>query len=213
MDKSIRLLESLSRHISELTTKWPILHCWRALHLLVSNNRQLITMPELFYPSVLYSCRRQWTQTSLESQSPKTKMPKSNKLLRFWQCKYYLNKFALSEFKLQLFLYVTWIGSRNPNTYSWNQWLIRNTDGAEKHKVAKSSNKEWILNISGFQMTFTRYIGSLNLYPHCVRSWVFGLPVSLLHFLFSLLRMFLKLLNWMTVQQRNNKLACPWGEE
>lgn len=160
-----------------------------------------------------YSCRRLWTQMSVESQSPKTKLLKSNKLFWFGQCKYYLNKFALSEFKLQLFLDVTWIGTRNPNTYSWNQNLIWNTEGAEKHKIVKSSNTVWILNIFGFQITFMRYIESLNLYPNCVRSWVFGLFVSLLRFLFSLLRMFLKLLNWMTLQQRNNKFACPWGEE
>lgn len=132
-----------------------------------------------------YSCRRQWIQMSVQSQTPKTKMLKSNKLFWFRQCKYYLNEFALSQFKLQLFLYVTWIGSRNPNIYSWNQKLIWNTNGAEKHK---SSNKVWILNIFGFQMTFIRYIESLNLYPNCVWSWAFGLLVNLLCFLFSLLR-------------------------
>lgn len=61
---------------------------------------------------------------SVESQSPKTEMLKSNKLVWFGQCKYHLNKFALSEFKLQMFLCVTCIDARNPNTYSWNQKLI-----------------------------------------------------------------------------------------
>lgn len=56
-----------------------------------------------------YSCRRQWTQMFLESQWPKTKLLKSSKLFWFGQYKYYLNKFALSEFELQLFFSVTWM--------------------------------------------------------------------------------------------------------